>query len=206
MLLPSKPKNAATVQRILTAAETLFLERNYADVTVSQVAAAAALTKGAVYHYFPSKEKLYLGMLYSDFEEKIRLYRRQAIELEGSCADRLRHLTGAFLSLPERKRNLIGLVRRDSDIFPPKIRAELIHAYQRALPDLVEEILRDGIRDGEIIPCDPRLLAWHFVATVEVLLTPDADQRFACDDDKLNYVLALFLGGCSRKKSKGGES
>lgn len=205
MLLPDKPKNSATIKRILTAAEELFIARNYADVTVSQIAAAAALTKGAVYHYFPSKEQLYLGMLYSDFEEKSRLYRREAIEFKGSCADRLRHLTGAFLSLPERKRKLIGLVRRDIDIFPPKVRAELIHAYQRALPELVEDIVRDGIRDGEIIPCDPRLLAWHFVAAVEVVLTPDADQRFACDDDKLNYVLALFLDGCSRTR-KGGES
>jgi len=205
MLLAEKPKNSETIKRIFAAAERLFLERNYADVTVSQVAAAADLTKGAVYHYFPSKEQLYLGMLYDDFEEKAQLYQRAAIEVEGDCIDRLRHLTGAFLSLPERKRKLIGLVRRDIDIFPAKTRNELIHAYQRALPDLVEQILRDGIRDGEIIPCDPRLLARLFVAQVEVLLTPYADQRFACDDDRLNFALALFFDGCSRTP-KGGET
>ena len=203
MLLTSKPKNPETIERIFGAAEALFLERNYADVTVAQIAAEAELTKGAVYHYFPSKEKLYLGMLYSDFEKKSNLYRQAAIEFEGSCADRLRHLIRAFLALPERKRKLIGLVRRDIDIFPPKARTELIVAYQQALPDLVEEILRDGVRNGEIIPCDPRLLAWQFVAQVEVVLTPYADHVFSCDDDRLNFVMALFMDGCSHARTGG---
>jgi AcrR family transcriptional regulator len=196
-----KVVNNETVTRILSSAEELFLERNYADVTVSQVAEAAGLTKGAVYHYFPSKEKLYLAMLHNDLAQKSRLYRQQALEIGGSCAERLRHLTRAFLSLPETKRRLIGLVRRDVNIFPPQLRDELVRAYQQALPDLVEEIIRDGVRDGELMPCDPRLLAWQFVALVEVVLTPYAKQRFACDDDKLNYVLSMFLNGCARERN-----
>jgi len=196
-----KVVNNETVARILSSAEELFLERNYADVTVSQVAEAAGLTKGAVYHYFPSKEKLYLAMLHNDLAQKSRLYRQQALEIGGSCAERLRHLTRAFLSLPETKRRLIGLVRRDVNIFPPPLRDELVRAYQQALPDLVEEIIRDGVRDGELMPCDPRLLAWQFVALVEVVLTPYAKQRFACDDDKLNYVLSMFLNGCARERN-----
>jgi AcrR family transcriptional regulator len=196
-----KVVNNETVTRILSSAEELFLERNYADVTVSQVAEAAGLTKGAVYHYFPSKEKLYLAMLHNDLAQKSRLYRQQALEIGGSCAERLRHLTRAFLSLPETKRRLIGLVRRDVNIFPPPLRDELVRAYQQALPDLVEEIIRDGVRDGELMPCDPRLLAWQFVALVEVVLTPYAKQRFACDDDKLNYVLSMFLNGCARERN-----
>ena len=196
-----KVVNKETVARILSSAEELFLERNYADVTVSQVAEAAGLTKGAVYHYFPSKEKLYLAMLHNDLAQKSRLYRQQALEIGGSCAERLQHLTRAFLSLPETKRRLIGLVRRDVNIFPPPLRDELVRAYQQALPDLVEEIIRDGVRDGELMPCDPRLLAWQFVALVEVVLTPYANQRFACDDDKLNYVLSMFLNGCARERN-----
>jgi AcrR family transcriptional regulator len=202
MLLAEKPRSKETIARILAAAEDLFLERNYADVTVSQVAAAAELTKGAVYHHFSSKEALYLAMLHNDLAEKRRLYRREAVEFTGPCSSRLRQLTQAFLSLPERKRGLTSLVRRDINVFPNPIRSELIRAYQEALPDLVEEIVRDGIRDGELIPCDPRLLAWQFVALVEVLLTPYALQRFACDEDRLNYVVSLFLDGCSREHKR----
>ena len=44
------------------------------------------------------------------------------------------------------------------------------------------------------------LLAWQFVALVEVLLTPYAEQRFTLDEDKVNYVVRIFLDGCSRQR------
>jgi|TARA_B100000953_G_scaffold238989_1_gene200514 AcrR family transcriptional regulator len=200
MLVVERTKSKKTVERILSAAERLFLERNYADVTVTQVAEAADLTKGAVYHHFPSKEQLYMAMLYKDFAEKNRLYRHVAVNYEGSCEERLQRLTRAFFSLPERKRRLISLVRRDINIFPDTLRDELVRKYQAALPDLIEEIIRDGVRDGLLVPGDPRLLAWQFVALVEVLLTPYAEQRFTLDEDKVNYVVRIFLDGCSRQR------
>jgi hypothetical protein len=106
-------------------------------------------------------------------------------------------LTAAFLALPPTKRRLIGLVRRDINLFQGEARADLVHAYQAALPEVVEAILRDGVRDGELVPCDARLLSWQFVAVIEVLLSPYADARFATADDKLDYALSTFFFGCS---------
>jgi AcrR family transcriptional regulator len=168
---------------------------------VSQVAEAAHVTKGAVYHHFESKEGLYLAMMHADLEAKRELH-KSGVTMQGSCRDRLEQLTRSFLSLPQKKQNLITLVRRDLNIFDGPVRDELVAAYQRALPDLIEEIIRDGIRDGELVPADPRLLAWQFVALVEVSLTPYAAGRFARDDDRIDFVLSLFLHGCSRGESR----
>ena len=198
MSMGAEASKSPTVAKILAASEGLFFDRAYADVTVDQVAEAAALTKGAVYHHFSSKEQLYLAMLHRDLEEKRQIHQR-AVDLEGTCEQRLRRLTQDFLMLPKHKRNLIGLVRRDVNVFDAATRDKLVMAYQQALPDLIERILRDGIRDREVIPSDPRILAWQFVALFEVMLTPYADQRFACDEDKLNHVMSLFFGGCSRE-------
>lgn len=186
---------------MLSAAEELFVARAYSDVTIDEIAAAANVTKGAVYHHFSSKEELYLAMLHEDLSHKRNLF-LEAARLSGSCEARLRQLTQDFLSLPETKRNLIALVRRDINIVKAEAREALVQAYQQALPDQVEQIIRDGVRDREIVPSDPRLLAWHFVALVEVILTPYAGKRFACDEDKINHVMSLFLGGCSRTRSE----
>jgi AcrR family transcriptional regulator len=43
---------------IASAALTLFCERGYYPTTIDDVAAAAGVTKGAVYHHFDSKEQL----------------------------------------------------------------------------------------------------------------------------------------------------
>lgn len=204
MSAPRRSTATATADKIRAAAAALFVIRNYADVTIDQVADAADLTKGAVYHHFHSKERLYVDALLHDLDKKRRLH-VSAAKTGGTCRERLRTLTASFLALPGDERKLIQLVRRDSNIFDDETRAQLVQAYQAALPDPIEGILRDGIRDGEIIPCDPRLLAWQFVATVEVLLTEYADQRFSCDDDKLNYVMSVFFGGC-QATSPGGDA
>jgi AcrR family transcriptional regulator len=204
MSLPTSspaPAKSATVGNIMDAAAELFVARNYADVTVDQVAEKAEVTKGAVYHHFKNKEQLYVAMLRADLERKHGLHERAAA-IEGSCRVRLRALTAAFLELPDNERQLIELVRRDANIFAKPLRDELVRAYQRALPDPVEAIIRDGIVDGEIIPCDPRLLAWQFVALVEVLLTPYASERFANNEDKLNYVMSTFFYGCARSRKE----
>ena len=62
---------------IMAAAENLFIERNYADVTMDQIASGAQVTKGAVYYHFSGKEELYLKMLHTDLEEKKKLFKTQ---------------------------------------------------------------------------------------------------------------------------------
>jgi AcrR family transcriptional regulator len=58
-------KSATTITNILEAAQALFLEKNYADVTMTDIAEAADVTKGALYHHFSGKEDLYLRMMHS---------------------------------------------------------------------------------------------------------------------------------------------
>jgi len=187
-------RSEATIANILTAAASLFLSRNYADVTMGQIADAAHVTKGALYHHFASKEELYLEMMHTSLAEKRRLF-TEAIDSPGRCRDRLRRLTKAFFDLPPHRRELIKLVRRDSNIFAEPARTELIRAYQACLPEPTERVIRDGIRTGEIASADPRLLSWHFVAMVEVVLGRYADSLFDDTEEKLDHVLDLFFRG-----------
>ncbi len=193
-------KSEATIESILDAARTLFLSNNYADVTVSMIAARARLTKGAIYHHFGSKEELYLSMLYRDLAEKRAAFRK-ASSAPGTCRERLSLLTRSFLEMPRKKRRVMRLVRRDINVFRGAERERLIKAYQDSLPEVVETIVREGIERGEILPGDPRLLSWQFVALVEVALSPYADTLFDTLDGKLNQVLDLFLDGAAAPKN-----
>ncbi len=65
-------KSAVTVANILEAAQTLFLSKNYADVTMADIARTSEVTKGALYHHFSSKEDLYLTMM-RDFLAEIQM-------------------------------------------------------------------------------------------------------------------------------------
>jgi len=189
-------KAEATAARIISAARNLFVAKSYAEVTTDLIATTAGVTKGGLYHHFPSKESLYVSMMLDDLEQK-RLLFASAATMEGDCRAKLGRLTRDFLELSAQDRDLIRLVRRDINTFEGDERARLIRAYQRALPDQVEKIVRDGISDGELQTADSRLLAWSFVALVEIVIGEYARQALGDIEPRLNHVLELFFGGAA---------
>jgi AcrR family transcriptional regulator len=54
---------ARTRQRLIEEADRLFRERGYAATSIEQIAAAAGVTKGAVYGHFASKEDLLMSAI-----------------------------------------------------------------------------------------------------------------------------------------------
>ncbi len=52
-----------TKEFILKTAFSLFLQKNYKAVTLKEIVDKTGLSKGAFYHYYTSKEKLFLKWL-----------------------------------------------------------------------------------------------------------------------------------------------
>lgn len=187
-----------TISEILSAAENLFVQKNYADVSMSEIAYLANLTKGALYHHFKSKEDLYITMMLRDFDEKREMF-QTAVDAPGDCRTRLTLSTKLLFRLPPHKRRVIQLVRRDINIFKGDTRTTLIRSYQAALPETVEAIMRDGIERGELANVDARLLAWQYVAMVEVVLTDYAQTILGSPEQCVEYTLNLFFDGAAKK-------
>ncbi len=55
----TREQSEATARRVLATATTLFAERGYAAVGLEEVAAAAEVTRGAVYHHYAGKKGLF---------------------------------------------------------------------------------------------------------------------------------------------------
>jgi AcrR family transcriptional regulator len=62
-LPPKTPKSASTRIRLLAVAGDLFVEHGYHAVSMRDVAAAAGLTKGALYGHFRSKGQLLVEVI-----------------------------------------------------------------------------------------------------------------------------------------------
>jgi AcrR family transcriptional regulator len=193
-------KSKTTINNILEAARMLFVEKNYADVTLTDIASAAEVSKGALYHHFSNKEDIYLQMMHHFLREIQVVTQATAENSTGSCRERLRQSLVSFLQIPDELLSVLRLVRRDINIFTDPMRQELISAYQIAVPQQVERILRDGIASGEIEPVDARLLSWELVALVEVALRPYSRRLLGGHEDMADLLMRLFLDGVATRR------
>lgn len=191
-------KSLTTIGEILDAAQRLFVLHNYDDVTMTKIAQEAGMTKGAIYHHFKGKKKLFLKMMES-YLNALQVTLHQAVAREGTTRERLQDLTTRYLQLPLQEQRLVQLVRRDNSRFTGAERTKLVRAYQDALPNQIERILRDGIASGEIMAGDARLLAWQYVAIVEVSLSDYAREQFTSPPKMAAYVVSVFFDGVVKR-------
>ena len=193
-------KSKATINTILEAARTLFIEKNYADVTIVDIASVAETSKGALYHHFSSKEDIYLKMMHHYLQEVQATTQAVVVNSTGPCRTRLHESMLTFLKLPDELHAVLRLVRRDINIFRDPVREELIRAYQSAIPEQVEAILCDGIANEEIQPIDARVLSWELVALVEVTLAPYSRRVLGTPEETADFVIRLFLDGIATRQ------
>lgn len=95
-------RRAATRARLLDAAYAVFSTRGYSGATVDDIAVAAAVSKGAVYFHFASKEDIFVAVLLARISREERSL-REAVEQRGerSPADVLKHFL-MFIEFGER--------------------------------------------------------------------------------------------------------
>ena len=87
-------RKAQTRERLIAEAHPVFLERGFQAATLAEIAAAAGVTKGAVYSNFESKADLFMAVL--DARTRGRL---EVLERVGSSAASMEDHARAFVRL-----------------------------------------------------------------------------------------------------------
>jgi len=64
----NRERSEGTRRTLLEAARSLFVDRGYGDTSTPEVAAAAGITRGALYHHFTDKRDLFRQVLEAEAE------------------------------------------------------------------------------------------------------------------------------------------
>lgn len=98
---PKEDAIANRKEQIMRCAAELFAEQGYYKTTTSHIASAAGVTQPYVFHFFKSKEQMYLDVL-----EHAYLRLRDAFNLVESAPEELTHRMGhSFMELLDTHRN-----------------------------------------------------------------------------------------------------
>ena len=136
-----------TVERILEAAQRLFLEKGYENTTIQDIVDELGdLTKGAVYHHFKSKEEILDAV--SDkmfFENNPFEAVRNRTDLNG-----LQKLQEA-VRMNQSDENRVSITLQSIPITQnPRILVGMIESNRKILTPYYQELLEEGNRDGSI--------------------------------------------------------
>ena len=136
-----------TVERILDAAQRLFLEKGYDNTTIQDIVdELGGLTKGAVYHHFKSKEEIMDAVGNRMFRENNPF---EAVmgrkDLNG--LQKLREMVR--LNQSDRARMDMN-VQSLPILKNPKVLAGMIEANRTELTPYFQKLIEEGNRDGSI--------------------------------------------------------
>jgi len=146
---------------ILAAAETVFAAKGFHGAAMSEIAAAAGFAVGSLYRFFPGKQELYTAMIseklegfYTGSEESVRQAR--------TVRDKVRVLIReSFHFVEVNAKFCMMLMRREGLALPEGNRIlqdRMVVEYHRQI-SFIEGFLEEGVRAGELKPCDTRSVA-----------------------------------------------
>jgi AcrR family transcriptional regulator len=201
--IPRAERRAQTRTQLLDAAGRVFAAGGYHGATLDDVAAAAGLTKGAVYYNFSSKEDLFLALLQDRLEQRLRDV-RETVEHEPSRADRGRgrEAARAFLDRLERDPRwmplffeFVAFAARNTKV-RRAVGSRFFRTARATLTDVIERILDDA----DVTPSIP---PQHLAIAVDALANGLALERLFTPDEVPDTLLGDVLELLFRALSDG---
>jgi AcrR family transcriptional regulator len=141
-------------EQILDAANVLFAERAYDEVSIEDIASSAGVTRGLVHHYFGGRKEVYIGLL-----ERLGAQRENRLRppVGRSARARVADTVSRWLDWTETNRTVwLATIARGEDIADPDVRRVVADLVQRAVALLAAfhaDIAQDSPRLRYALEC-----------------------------------------------------
>ena len=199
---PAASTSAETRERILAAAEKCFGRYGYDKTSNKDIADEAGLTTGALYHYFDSKQELFLVLVKERYQQIVDSYRDVA-DGAGSATEKLCAILDRAVQWSLQDENLARFAWTSPIEIErhPEFGLSQSDAWGRSggVATLLTDIIKHGVSNGEL-PADTDvagtvnmfLAACAGLAQLAAFLSDEEAHRGAVDAFKLLLLGRLF--------------
>ena len=157
--------------QLLQAASNVFSRIGFHAANVSDVATEAGVSQGTIYHYFKSKDDLFMAVFEAWETESFYQEVHAAAVGSASAAEQLRQLAyGIGVRMAEARELLPANVEFWSHIYRNAAIKESFRQIFSGLRTTLAKLIQDGIAQGEFVSIDPNAAASLFIAIYDGLI------------------------------------
>lgn len=191
---------------ILRKAAQLFNERGFYATSLNDLAAVLNVTKPSLYYYVRNKDDILLQILHHAMGQiDPMIVRAQSTGTDG--LDKLRIFIENYVLL------IAGdfgrcLVLSGTTPLEQASREEVAPSFRR-IDSAVRAMVAEGVRDGSIAPCDPKLAAFSLFGSLHWITSWYKPEGALSPEEIAQQLFALFSNGVrtrAARPAKGGKA
>ena len=184
-------------EAVLRTAAQLFNEKGYLASTLEEVAERLNVSKPTVYYYVDSKDAILFECVRIGLE-MLQAAIREVDAAGGSAIDKLLAAMRQYAKIVTMDFGMC-VIRVGEDPLPPAARLKL-RRMKAGLDHEFRALIRQGIAEGSIAPCDPKLAAFTIAGALSWIgrwYRPDGGLEPAAIAEHCIRTLMLGLCGTS---------
>jgi len=148
-------KDSNTEEKIVKAAEKVFIEKGMAGARMQQIADEAGINKALLHYYYRSKEKLFSLVFRTAIRSLLPNLIKSYKKVDGDFFEKIRRFVNTYLTVIEKNPHIPGFVIHELNHRPEELTnmlKELELDLDFIIKDIEEEIAKGHIKP--IVPAD----------------------------------------------------
>jgi TetR/AcrR family transcriptional regulator, cholesterol catabolism regulator len=187
-------------QRVLDAAEELFMECGFSAVTLRDVATKLGMRQASLYYHFPGgKEELYLVVTERAFLRHRAGMEAVCLETPPGVQAQLQAVVDWFESQPAV--NVMGMMYADLPALSAEGGKRMAQNAYNALFHPLRTIFVEAQKKEEILEYSPDLLAGFFLAMLDGITFSETQQSYMDRKAMGRAMIQILLNGLRPRKA-----
>jgi TetR/AcrR family transcriptional regulator, fatty acid metabolism regulator protein len=192
-------RSLRTRERIVAAATEVFARRGLHGARVADIAEAAGIAYGLVYHHFRNKEEILAAIFQERWAQHLR-YLGEVADSGAHFRDQIGRLVHFWVETYRNEPHLMTVMINEISRSYEFVESHDVGTVMEAF-EIVERMVRRAQGAGEVrVDLDPRLGAYLILGAAEMVLTGyvlgtlsrDSREDYAADERRL---VAMLLDG-----------
>jgi AcrR family transcriptional regulator len=177
---------------VIRAAAREFNRKGYHNTSLDDIAARLEVTKPTVYYYVTSKEQLLFECFVAGVEQ-IRTAFRAVRELAVPARERLSAVLRHYGEAVASEFGWCMVRAEDQDLSPAMSRH--IKSLKSEIDQGIRRLIREGVQDGSIEPCDPKMTAFALAGALNWIAHWYREDQSLTPAQIAEAFLTIFEGG-----------